>query len=695
MTHRLISLRDAGQPPRPWEAIHAELDALPSWVHEVALVGEDPTDSPHLLKALTALAEKGRAPMLFTHGQPLARLDRLKTLQEKGCRYLGMRFRAGTAAAHDGLVGRPGAFERMVTAMRVSGPLDMQMGVVVEPGLPHAELDALAALAASVHADLHVVGSLTPGATDDPAAPPLLDAAWRAAGRHGVRLQATGVGWTPAPPGTPDLPADDALLGLARKGTLPAAARGGVRWRLRRDAANVDLPTRSDRAALLSALGAPVRDLPACEGGTSDAAPTPRPASCAPCVHVTACPGAPDLPGDDARRPPPRLIPARPRANMLILAPPMADQVALLSTFPALAAALTARGAHAQLRTAYHLAFDPADLAHQPARGWWDRARKVLNRVLGGRLGAGSAAYEPPDGLLRHPLIADEPELRRRAAAARLWETVDLRGVDRVVVHDLEAAHRVLTHPDLPAHADVVAADFHMLVGAPALRGAPWPDGRLAIHACFPSYAHLYVEAGVRLADVRWRPYPLHLRHFRATAPGPASLCGGRHLRDTATLMEAARLLGPTAPPIEVITDPDPALRALGPLRPRPPCQLPEFVAAVTGARFLILPMLDDPHHAAGITVLSMAQAAGRPIIASATPAMRDHLRDGVDSLLVPPGDPVALADAIRRLDRDPVLVERLAAGARRAAARASVEVWADELLGARSPRPSVGGAPW
>jgi hypothetical protein len=373
----------------------------------------------------------------------------------------------------------------------------------------------------------------------------------------------------------------------------------------------------------------------------------------------------------------------------------MADHVALLSTFPALAAALAARGARSDLRAAYHLAFDPADLGHLPSRGLLDRARRLLNRLLGGRLGDGPAAYTPPGDLLRHPLIADEPEVRRAAAAARLWETVDLRGVDRVIVPDLEAAHRVLNHPDLPAHADVIAADFHMLVGAEALREAPWPEGRLAIHACFPSYAHLYLAAGVRLADIHWRPYPIHLRHFRATAPGPASMCGGRHLRDTATLMEAARLLGTSAPPIDVITDPDPTLRPNGPLRLRPPCKLPEFVAAVTSSRFLILPMLDDPHHAAGITVLSMAQAAGRPVIASATPAMRDHLRDGVDSLLVPPGDAPALAEAIRRLDRDPALVERLSAGARAAAARASVEVWADELLHGRSPPPRVVGAPW
>ncbi len=53
--------------------------------------------------------------------------------------------------------------------------------------------------------------------------------------------------------------------------------------------------------------------------------------------------------------------------------------------------------------------------------------------------------------------------------------------------------------------------------------------------------------------------------------------------------------------------------------------------------------------------------AAGRPIVASDLPAIREVLHDGVDSLLVPPGDAAALATAIGRLLEDPVLAERLA----------------------------------
>jgi len=56
--------------------------------------------------------------------------------------------------------------------------------------------------------------------------------------------------------------------------------------------------------------------------------------------------------------------------------------------------------------------------------------------------------------------------------------------------------------------------------------------------------------------------------------------------------------------------------------------------------------------------------AAGRAIVASDLPAIREVLHNEVDALLVPPGDAGALADAIRRLQNDRVLGSRLARAA-------------------------------
>jgi len=66
------------------------------------------------------------------------------------------------------------------------------------------------------------------------------------------------------------------------------------------------------------------------------------------------------------------------------------------------------------------------------------------------------------------------------------------------------------------------------------------------------------------------------------------------------------------------------------------------------------------------------ALAAGKPLVTGDSPASRGLLRDGEDALLVPPGDPGALAEALERLRGDAGLRARLAAGAR--------ETWARRL---------------
>jgi glycosyltransferase involved in cell wall biosynthesis len=63
------------------------------------------------------------------------------------------------------------------------------------------------------------------------------------------------------------------------------------------------------------------------------------------------------------------------------------------------------------------------------------------------------------------------------------------------------------------------------------------------------------------------------------------------------------------------------------------------------------------------------AMFAGKPAVASNTGGIPEVLTDNVDGLLVPPGDHVALAGALRRLFADGALRERLAAAARRRAA--------------------------
>ncbi|MCA5893976.1 glycosyltransferase [Isoptericola sp. NEAU-Y5] len=65
-----------------------------------------------------------------------------------------------------------------------------------------------------------------------------------------------------------------------------------------------------------------------------------------------------------------------------------------------------------------------------------------------------------------------------------------------------------------------------------------------------------------------------------------------------------------------------------------------------------------------GIVPLEAA-ACGRPVVGSAVGGLLDSVVDGRTGLLVPPRDPAALAAALRRLQDDPALGERLGATAR------------------------------
>ena len=74
------------------------------------------------------------------------------------------------------------------------------------------------------------------------------------------------------------------------------------------------------------------------------------------------------------------------------------------------------------------------------------------------------------------------------------------------------------------------------------------------------------------------------------------------------------------------------------------------------------------------------ALACGAPLITADTPAAQELLRDGESALLVPPGDPEALAAAVRRLAAEPELAQSIGAGGL-AAYRAHAS---EDVLGAR-----------
>ncbi|MGA8364281.1 MAG: lysylphosphatidylglycerol synthase domain-containing protein [Solirubrobacteraceae bacterium] len=79
--------------------------------------------------------------------------------------------------------------------------------------------------------------------------------------------------------------------------------------------------------------------------------------------------------------------------------------------------------------------------------------------------------------------------------------------------------------------------------------------------------------------------------------------------------------------------------------------------------------------------VITEGLAAGTPVLASDIPGYRDVLRDGVDGQLVPVGDPLALAETLRRLALEPERRERMSTAARERAERFAWPHVAAEVL--------------
>ncbi len=108
--------------------------------------------------------------------------------------------------------------------------------------------------------------------------------------------------------------------------------------------------------------------------------------------------------------------------------------------------------------------------------------------------------------------------------------------------------------------------------------------------------------------------------------------------------------------------------------------------SAVAG-RLAMADVLALPNPASAISTHSTSplklfeyMAAGKAIVASSLPAIREVLTDEITALLVTPGDPEALAAGIRRLAHDPALRSRLGGGARTAVAEYSWDRRAERL---------------
>jgi len=101
-----------------------------------------------------------------------------------------------------------------------------------------------------------------------------------------------------------------------------------------------------------------------------------------------------------------------------------------------------------------------------------------------------------------------------------------------------------------------------------------------------------------------------------------------------------------------------------------------DVASVIAGTDLVVLPSINEGMG----RVLVMAMALGKPIVASRVGGVAELLGEGEAGILVPPGDPAALAEAITTLLRDSQRARTLGEAGRRRAPRYSAEAMLEAL---------------
>ncbi|HEU5152452.1 MAG TPA: glycosyltransferase family 4 protein [Iamia sp.] len=303
-------------------------------------------------------------------------------------------------------------------------------------------------------------------------------------------------------------------------------------------------------------------------------------------------------------------------------------------------------------------------LAALPAHGW----EGVVVLPADGPAAEGFAAagtevrvVEAPPALRRY-----EGTSRPGAAATALpthWRRVAraLDGVD--VVHALDPRGLLLGGPAARLARRPLVWQLHTT----SRWGAVNRLGRaLAGEVCVMSASSRAAMPGLgRRATVAAPPVADGLRALAPAAPGPrpvvATIARPHPEKGLDVLVAALALLPPEVTLRVVGAGTGSGLERHDRVEVVPWADDP--VAAVADAWAYVQPSRSESWGLA----LAEARAAGLAVVATDVPGLREQVADGVDGLLVPSEDPVALAAAIARLLDDRGLATRLGAAARAA----------------------------
>ncbi|HMV68260.1 MAG TPA: radical SAM protein, partial [Myxococcota bacterium] len=277
-----------GQAPLPLDALRAAIDAggASQWVE---LTGPEPTAHPDLLDVVAHIGAAGARCRLTTNGWRLAEPGALERLRDAGLAQVTFVLWGGSAATHDTIVGRPGAFDALFEAIDLAGRLNRVLVTVryvlidanhgecreaIDRARLHVDRLELARLHA-VTSDRAALARHNLRRKDTLAA---VQAAWEAARTNHVKLTTRGFASWPAipmplPDGAPLQPVDGTLLELLR-GSVPVPSVMGGTWATPADGdvnglwwAVENARSLHDLGLQLAASGCPPLDLPPSMGG--------------------------------------------------------------------------------------------------------------------------------------------------------------------------------------------------------------------------------------------------------------------------------------------------------------------------------------------------------------------------------------------------------------------------------------------
>jgi glycosyltransferase involved in cell wall biosynthesis len=231
--------------------------------------------------------------------------------------------------------------------------------------------------------------------------------------------------------------------------------------------------------------------------------------------------------------------------------------------------------------------------------------------------------------ILMWPFNERSPSRARRMIKRGAYRLLARRGIDRFCVSAPRQRQLVLERWGIPAES---------------ILDVQWPiDTRF--WRPLRGEGDIIASAGVEMRD-----YPTLLRALEPLKI-PCHIAGGIGVLKPTFMPDDAQVLGLERQSLgEYVT-----------VAPKSPVELRELYAR---ARFVVVPVLQSPSDN-GVTVAAEAMAMARPVISTATEGRAEILRDGVNCVLVRPGDPSALRVAIEELWNDPVRCARLGAAAR------------------------------